>query len=296
MRNHAFFFAALVLVVLPNAYACESFGSASSDDASDGGADAIASEGGDAALPIDDEPPASDAGTFADVIGLDASFTPCGENGLVARWRFDDDPDATTVADCSGNANHGLRLGGTLVAPAPAIGTGTALSLPGGAWVGFGNPQSLNLSGAFTASAWIKPGDMNDTHYIVGKSNDYSISGWRLAYRSQAGRNLSFAMAFDDPTLDGCFAIGGSAPVGQWTHVAGVFRPNEALEVYVGGVLVAKDPGCAKQLFVPSPVEARVGARSDGAATFIGDIDDVRVYGRAVASAEIEALANAKSQ
>lgn len=280
---------ALLGVALVGGYACGTTLPASTDQNADAAAgDANA---GDASPPADDEPPPSDAGTFADVTGIDASFTPCAENGLVARWRFDDEPASASAADCSGNANHGVRLGGQIVAGAPAVQPGTALSLGGQEWVGFGNPQSLNLTGAFTATAWIKPGVMNDTRYIVGKSNDYDVAGWRLAYRPEEQRNISFAMAFGDSVgADGCFAIGGSVARDTWAHVAGVFRPNEALETYVNGVLVATDASCAQQAFVPSPVEARVGARSDGAATFVGVIDDVRIYSRALAKAEIEAL------
>ena len=73
---------------------------------------------------------------------------------------------------------------------------------------------------------------------------------------------------------------------GTWHHSAAVFR-NGLVELYVDGVLVAQD--------TTNPIaSARVATSTEIgriASDFVGGIDEIRVYSRALTSSEITALA-----
>src|SRR5439155_1071038 len=71
---------------------------------------------------------------------------------------------------------------------------------------------------------------------------------------------------------------------GSWHHAAGVLRSGHA-ELYVDGVLVAADSGSITS--VRMSTQTVVGQI---ASAFVGDIDEVRIFSRALTPAEIAAL------
>lgn len=243
---------------------------------------------------VDDEPPAADSGSYADVVGIEAAVPSCAENGLVARWKLDEGT-GVIVGDCSGNGNHGLVQGqGPWIPDAGAMSTShSALGFDGTTWVGFGNQPKFDFDGAFTVTAWVR-GDASiaDTLYVVGKTkNPADEGGWRLGFRGS--RAVTFGMAFAGAESGACYASGGSLPAGKWGHVAGVFRPGQGIEAYADGVLVEAETACVNGATksLRSIAEVRIGARSDDAFGFLGAIDDVRIYARDLSGAELAALA-----
>ena len=75
---------------------------------------------------------------------------------------------------------------------------------------------------------------------------------------------------------------------GTWHHVTGVLRSGLA-ELYVDGVLVTQDT-TNPITSVRTSTQTIVGRVSSD---FVGDIDEVRVFSRALTTAEIAALAPA---
>ena len=76
-------------------------------------------------------------------------------------------------------------------------------------------------------------------------------------------------------------------------HVAAVFRPGTAVEIYVNATMVNSDTTNIPMAFSASIGHLRIGCRGDGIAgvSFKGLIDDVRLYGAALAIGDIQALA-----
>ena len=210
--------------------------------------------------------------------------------GLVAGYGFSEG-SGTSTADSSGNG-----ITGTLAnVPAWVAGkNGTGLSFNGSTtYVDLGNPAALRLTGSVTLSAWVyETVDVGDDGQIIAKSD--GGSGWQLKSSPDTGVR-TFAIAITDSS--GVIVQRYSNTVralNTWYHVAGVYDASaRTLSIYVNGVLdngVLSGTIPASQL--DSGANANIGRRSGG--FYIrGTVDDVRVYGRALSLAEIQADMNA---
>lgn len=197
-----------------------------------------------------------------------------GEEGLVAAWNFDEGSGAT-VKDQVGSA-HGT-IGGAMYVP---VGRGFALRLDGvDDFVDFGNAPSLSPENQITLESWVyaeKTPSVGEPG-IVGKGYDnyvltYYTDGHVWWYAGESGVNCRAPM-----------------PVGGWHHVVGTYD-GHTLRLYVDGQLASVTPGKAKA--IPRGHNFWVG-KSQGTeqytknAHFAGMVDDVRVYDRALAPAEV---------
>ncbi len=209
--------------------------------------------------------------------------------GQVAKYAFDEGSGITT-ADSSGNGLNGLLTSTTWTTAGK---NGAAVSFNGStSYVNLGNPTLLRLTGSMTVSAWVRatatPGDDGQ---IVAKSNN--ANGWQLKTSPDTGPQ-TFAVSI---TGSGSVRTQRySTTVRQldtWYHVAGVYNAAaRTLDIYVNGVLdngvlVGAVPGTQTN----ANVNVNVGRRSGGF-YFAGTIDDVRIYTRALAAAEIQADMN----
>lgn len=223
--------------------------------------------------------PPPDAG--ADV---DGSQPPslCDAPGLVAYWRFEE-PSGGMVFDCTSRAVHGVLAGAHRVQARD----GGVLGFDGG-WVGIPNRNALRINGDLTLAAWVRAtvAGLNGTNYVVGKTNDVDTAGYRLGIQ---GGQASMGVA--RPTMVGLYARGGQVQPLVWTHLAGVYRSGQRLEAYIDGKLVDTTAVNVPNALRDDNAEPRIGARGDGANGFDGEIDDVRVYDRALSAQEIAALA-----
>ena len=83
-------------------------------------------------------------------------------------------------------------------------------------------------------------------------------------------------------------AVGGSSlPINEWSHIAATFD-GSLLRIYVNGSEVNSAPGAS--FISPSNGPLSMGGHALWSnENFAGRIDDVRVYNRALAEAEIQA-------
>ncbi len=232
------------------------------------------------------EPPISPAGCAPgplDAIGL-ASGTL--SEGLLAHYTFDEGA-GTTVADHSGNKRDGV------------------LTLTGGAWIPDGQfAGGLRLSGAdfvtvnnfpdatpsFSVSAWIRSADMPVDGFETIVSTELVFQGgWQLNL-DKAAAAMGVHAAFWDTTL-GVYTYYECPclPVNRWTHLASVVDGNaHTLSVYVDGQLESVTP--APNPISPGSPVLYIGRWSGQNRFLVADIDDITIYGRALASAEIVEL------
>jgi hypothetical protein len=222
--------------------------------------------------------------------GLCPSPIPPPTNGLVAFYPLDEN-SGTTVNDCSTSALTGVVIGANPKWTTGKKGGGLRLSAADGC-VQIGTASSaatLDFNSAFTATAWVNaasfPTGVN-AGYVVGKTNDPDLAGWRLA----TGPGSTITGTVSLPT-DVRLVVSASIPQNTWVHVAFVVVPGGSMEMYIDGSSKATQSG------VPNPIEAdpqataRLGCRSDGAQNIDGIVDDVRLFSRALSAAEIAALA-----
>ena len=214
--------------------------------------------------------------------------------GLLAHWTFDEAAAGTVAADSSG-----FGLDATPSAPPPTpirdvppvhFPDPYSLSFDGqDQWLDAGNPVLLNAGGAISIAAWVRPATTDGYHNIV--AHGYRDNpNFEISLRINAG-NYEFTY-WNFPDHEAVAPIPAS-DVGGWVHLCGVFD-GSAYSLYRNGALAAST---ADTTVPPASVDApwAIGARApqpDGGLERLmqGEIDDVRIYGRALSAAEVQAL------
>lgn len=207
---------------------------------------------------------------------------PPPATGLVAAWGFDAGSGAT-VADRSGRGNTG-----TLSGPAWTAGRfGGALSFDGvNDRVNVSDSGSLDLTTGMTVEAWVRP---------------TSIASWRTVLLKERTGGLSYALyCSNDGGVPAAWAYAGGAerdatatlglPTGTWSHLATTYD-GANLRLYLNGSQIASRSVIGSIAVSTRPL--RIGGNAIWSEWFAGQIDEVRVYNRALSAAEIGADMNA---
>ncbi|HEY7047803.1 MAG TPA: LamG domain-containing protein [Jatrophihabitantaceae bacterium] len=154
----------------------------------------------------------------------------------------------------------------------------------------------LNPTGAITVAAWIRPDAWPaqvSAGSIVSKLTTtgawYPLTAPNAGYALRGGGAgvIAFSVAVAGKLKTATTKI--TLPTGDWHHVAGTFD-GQQVAVYVDGVLAASTTvrGALSPATGPNLL---VGADPiDPASRFTGAVDEVRVYGRALAAADLAAL------
>jgi hypothetical protein len=207
-------------------------------------------------------------------------FGPGGDitSNLELWWKFDEGTGTSTTADSSGNGRTG-----TLVA-SPSWVTGQigpyALDFNGSSQSVDYN-SNLVHTGIATVACWFKK-DANNTYRRFLQFNTNGGSCWMFVANGASNGTQQLDILFGN-------GVGFSAASsdGVWHHAALVLNnaTGTLIAAYHDGVLMTTaDSGFAGEGYVG----IRVGRRSS---TFYkGDVDDVRVYSRALSALDIATL------
>jgi len=199
-----------------------------------------------------------------------------GAAGLIAAYGFNE-ASGTTVTDSSGNNLTGTISGATRTTVSRS---GQALSFDGvNDWVTVNDAAVLDVT-RVTIEAWVRP---------------TTLSGWRSVVMKESPTGLAYALyAYDNaPRPAGYVSIGGidrevlgtAAPaLNAWTHLA-ITYDGANMRIYVNGVQAASRAQTGNIAVTASPL--RIGGNGPWGEYFAGQIDDVRIYNRALTAAEI---------
>ncbi|MFG1711010.1 LamG domain-containing protein [Nonomuraea sp. M3C6] len=205
-----------------------------------------------------------------------------------AAWKFDESGGSTTVAGTTpgiaADLTGGATLGGTGA-------VGTALSLDGATGYGSTSLPVVNTGQSFTISAWTRLRSVG--MYNVLAQDGVLQSGFQLGVNPTG--KLVFKMPAADVAGDGTWSSAVSTSTAQlntWTHLIGVYDgAAKQLKLYVNGQ--------------PNSVASNVTAWNAGGGLQIGrslfdgayhnywpgDVDDIKVFGRAISDTDAQALA-----
>ena len=220
-------------------------------------------------------------------------------NGLVGYWSFEDGA-GVKATDFSGTGN-----------------TGTLTNMEAGDWVAGRRGKALDFDGnneyvttedmnavdgasALTSCVWVRHRTTTTDDNIFAKNNG-STDGFvffRDDVGASSGRTDTYTVTVydsadtDSATLEGAT---GSARLNMWTFVCATFTAGSptGLRLYVNGEEDANSPVSASAV---GAIDAganifAIGMQSDGTTSpFDGQIDEARVYTRALTSAEIYTL------
>jgi hypothetical protein len=169
-------------------------------------------------------------------------------------------------------------------------GFGFALSFDGDDYVRVPDDPALDLTGALTVAAWVRP-DAGIGGYSRAVSREQSGVGNRQ-YNLGVDATATYPRTVVDTTSTNSVDVVGSTDVvdGDWHHVATTFDATDGLRLYVDGV--EEDYAPASSPLVSRAADLVVGApaQREGSYYFDGLVDEVRVYDRALTASEVGTL------
>ncbi len=224
-------------------------------------------------------------------------------SGLVGLWTFDGNKTTTTTAlDSSGQNNTGTFTNFTRATNAKAGKLGQGMSFDGtDDYVNAGDIATIDTATALSVCAWVKHNSLTDDDAIVIKSNATSSDGinfFRDDVGFVSGRTDTYTIYFadsadtDDARIEG---VSGSSVTNTWTFVCGTFQALSAtgLRLYKNGAEDANSPASTALVGAINAGTNVLGIGAlpaDVSRTFNGQIDDVRIYNRALSASEVKQL------
>ena len=217
----------------------------------------------------------------------------------VADWRFDDWADRTRTTDASGNGNTLSLTGvpaGAGARTSGANGTPRALPLNGTAYGQAPRPV-IRIDQSFTVAAWLR----NDDPVLTNEHRAITQPGTRqnaftLEHRPATDIGFSFPHAdMDNPTWSGVHSTTKPA-TGVWYHVVGVYdAATNIMRLYINGTQEGGDvPRPLPGFHSTNPTQIGRGIFEGAyASPWLGAIDGVVIYQRALTAAEVNVLRTA---
>lgn len=199
---------------------------------------------------------------------------------LVLHLTFDSSSiSGATVTDASGLGNRGTLVN----APTAVSGRyGNALSFNGANYVDLGT-GSLGLDQVFTVSMWVKKGDGNTLYHPLITRGRF-VEPFALQYY----KGVDSARMSTRSAATVAYRNAGAQFGSGWNLVTMVYA-NGSRKLYVNGSLSAED-AVAGSLSWGGSGNLTIGGDTSSTKGFIGAIDDVRIYKRALSASDVSAL------
>jgi fibronectin type 3 domain-containing protein len=208
--------------------------------------------------------------------------------GLVAAYSFNAGV-GTIVADASGNDNRGTITGASWTSSG-RFGRAVEFSSKD-EWVTVPDALSLDLAEGMTLEAWVWPTQSGSFRTVAVKEGANSlVYGLYASTRDVSGGDTGPS---GHALLGGTevFARGPSKLVEDaWSHLAATYD-GTAVRLYLDGNLIASRSASGRISTSSGPL--RIGGNALKAEWFRGQIDELRVYKRALTATEIRADMNA---
>jgi hypothetical protein len=218
----------------------------------------------------------------AATVNVNVSNSGPAPGAPVAAYGFDE-PTGTTTTDASGRGNTGTIAGAAVRTTATAK-YGGAITFDGvNDMVSMPDANSLDLTNAMTLEAWVRPTALSNYRTVLIKETTGNLVYALYASSTFGGSGVQRPSAW-------IFADGlgptTALPVNAWSHIATTYdRAN--WRFYVNGAQVAT------RAYTPaiqaSTGALRIGGNNIWGEWFAGQIDEVRVYDRALSAAEVAA-------
>jgi hypothetical protein len=198
----------------------------------------------------------------------------------LAYWRLGErvGPD---VLDASGNMRAGVYVNGVELGAPGAVGCGDTAATFDGTNQAVMADSSFLFGGSvpFSLEVWIDAPAVDAIAQVLGQMQDdvYVFDGYALFADDE---NTWFERAHD---MVGESAYGPPLGIG-YTHVVATFD-GVTLQLWMNGVLTASVPSPTQIPDHPQPFV--LGRRYDAQYPFLGTIDELSLYDRALTSAEV---------
>jgi glucose/arabinose dehydrogenase/PKD repeat protein len=197
---------------------------------------------------------------------------------LVASYSFDAG-SGPTLADISGRGHTGTISGATWSAAGK---NGGALSFDGvNDWVTVADTAALDLSTAMTLEAWVRPTSTNRWRTVALKEQTGNLV--YALYGNNSGQRASANLWLGSSEKEARSA--GQLAANAWTHLAATYD-GAAIRVYVNGALSGTTAATGAMAASTGPF--RIGGNAIWDEFFAGQLDDLRLYNRALSATEVQ--------
>ncbi|HVW66654.1 MAG TPA: LamG-like jellyroll fold domain-containing protein [Candidatus Peribacteraceae bacterium] len=208
-------------------------------------------------------------------------------NGLVGYWKMDDGTGSSIARDSSGNGNNGTLTNGptwSTSVPSTRFYDPKSLHFDGVDDYVATNVRAINGTAAFTFGGWIK---------FERQSSTYEIPLWNGFDSATSG--FGFIRKPNSPIVYAGWGssngevAGPSTTNGVWYHVMSTYN-GTTQRFYVNGV--SQGTTSYSNSNFTSGLTTLGNLNSASSYWFRGNIDDVRIYNRALSASEVAHLAD----
>jgi hypothetical protein len=198
------------------------------------------------------------------------------ERDLEAWYRFDD-TTGTQVVDSSGNGHHGMIKNSTVETMSTTGRINRAFRFDGKSHVLVPNHANLSLK-EFSLHAWVRPQEKQGSDaQILSKTDSYGLA-------IPSNKAMKFYFWHMDRVIDHTFIPG------EWVNLIATFD-GTVRRFYVNGVRIASInspvPPISREPLRLGTLYQRTPTNS---VNFNGDIDDIRIYRRALSEHDVRLL------
>jgi len=204
------------------------------------------------------------------------SGTPDFTTGLASNWKFNEG-SGSYASDSSGNGNTGTLNSVTWGTSS----TGPFVSMSGnGGYVSVNESPSLALSNQMSVSFWAyAKSTSNIDPRVVSKLYSWDVK-------------LNTANRYPQLSAGGKYAmLNYSLPLNAWHHIVFTFS-NGVVSGYVDGVPATFQANTftGTETLPLQALGMNIGADANGANSYAGNLEDLRIYNRALSGADAAAL------
>lgn len=199
----------------------------------------------------------------------------------VASYAFNEPTGSITISDGSGNGKNGTVVGGS-VASIDSI-SGKGLNFNGSTKINLGNGPELNIkaSNEVTIMAWIYPATTS-IGTIVADNGPFYL-GYGNSQQGPTPQRVGSGIYTNPWTwLTGNTIIQPN----KWSHIAMTYNGSE-IKNYLDGKVDGSTPKTGTMISYEGNVQIGYGTPGFGQ-YFNGGMDEVRIYSKALTSAEIQ--------
>lgn len=215
------------------------------------------------------------------------------DRGLLGHWAFDEAEAGAVAVDSSPFGFDAMPSADpptpTRDVPPVHFPDPFSLSFSGtGQWVVVGNPPLLNAGGVISIAAWVRPASVDGYHNVLAHgwrnnpNHDVALRIYNGNYEFTYWNSVDHVARSPVPTSD----------IGSWVHLCGVFDGSTYF-IYRNGALagsIADTTTPPANIDTPWAIGGRAPQPDSLERLMNGEIDDLRLYGRALGAGEVDAL------
>lgn len=213
--------------------------------------------------------------------------------GLIGHWRLDDGSANGSIVDASDEANDGQGFnfaspnGPSSDVPDTAGNNGGSFGFDGvNDYISVGTDESLRLvDGTYSQSLWLKSNSYDDGYHGIIGYQAGSLAGDRYPFIYVRNDAIYAGFGSGGNTWKGVIAD-GVISIGEWNHVAVTFD-GDSMELFVNGESVATNNDFGGTTPTTQHAQLNIGRVNN---YFNGQLDEVRVYNRALTASEVVTL------